>query len=278
MEERKCEELNMDCLVNVLGRLGMESLLFDVPFVCKSRYKATLNPLCWQHLDFPKTSNSFKSRLLDEYRSKGFKATELIKLAIDRSGGSAVSLVVPMYFTDEAFVCLAERLVVEAVLPPLEGGMNLFAMDIGCPALKFLTLPLVASNESPFFSRFISKWKSISGGYIEKDESLLIVTLLPNIKCLDLRQTYLNREALVRILKCCRNLVYFDVRDCEGFEGDEEILKLASHIPNFIYGSRVPEEGLICTFSGVPDDGWSEDESDDESGDGFTIHPGGNGE
>nr|CAN63346.1 hypothetical protein VITISV_012622 [Vitis vinifera] len=36
MEGRKWEELNMDCLVNVFQRVGMESLLLDVPFVCKS--------------------------------------------------------------------------------------------------------------------------------------------------------------------------------------------------------------------------------------------------
>ncbi|CAL8121701.1 unnamed protein product [Prunus armeniaca] len=44
----------MDCLVKVLEKVGMESLLLDVPFVCKSwYYKATLNPSCWQSLIFP---------------------------------------------------------------------------------------------------------------------------------------------------------------------------------------------------------------------------------
>ncbi|KAL7177283.1 hypothetical protein ACSBR2_030602 [Camellia fascicularis] len=46
MEGRKWEELNMDCLVNVLGRVGIESLILDIPFVCKSWSKATLSSLC----------------------------------------------------------------------------------------------------------------------------------------------------------------------------------------------------------------------------------------
>ncbi|CAL9007184.1 unnamed protein product [Prunus brigantina] len=53
MDERRREDLEMDCLVKVFEKVGMESLLLDVPFVCKSWYKATLNPSCWQLLIFP---------------------------------------------------------------------------------------------------------------------------------------------------------------------------------------------------------------------------------
>ncbi|KAK9933206.1 hypothetical protein M0R45_020409 [Rubus argutus] len=52
-DQRRWEDLNKDCLLNILGRIDMESLLLDVPFVCKSWYKATLNPSCWKHLEFP---------------------------------------------------------------------------------------------------------------------------------------------------------------------------------------------------------------------------------
>ena len=53
MEGRKWEDLNKDILVNVLRRVGMESFLLDVPFVCKSWYKASREPQCWEHLIFP---------------------------------------------------------------------------------------------------------------------------------------------------------------------------------------------------------------------------------
>ena len=58
MEGRKWEHLNMDCLVNVFQRVGMESLLLDIPFVCKSWHKASRDPQCWEYLIFPEyTSN-----------------------------------------------------------------------------------------------------------------------------------------------------------------------------------------------------------------------------
>ena len=69
MEGPKWEDLNMDCLVNVIGRVGIESLVLDVPFVCKSWYKVTLDPRCWKSLLFP--NNLLRSRLTDEYEDKG---------------------------------------------------------------------------------------------------------------------------------------------------------------------------------------------------------------
>ncbi|XP_059630056.1 F-box/LRR-repeat protein At3g48880-like [Cornus florida] len=141
MAERKLEELNMDCLVNVFGRLEIESLLLGVPFICKSWYNATLNPLCWQHLDFPcEISDSFKSRLVDEYRLQKFDATGLIKFVVNRSGGKAVSLVLPSCSKKEAFICAAE----------------------GCPALKFLTLPDdLHWGELHILPSLMSKWKNL---------------------------------------------------------------------------------------------------------------------
>ncbi|XP_059630357.1 uncharacterized protein LOC132273418 [Cornus florida] len=73
------------------------------------------------------------------------------------------------------------------------------------------------------------------GAYIGEDEARVLVTLLPNIKYLDLRYASLKRENLVTILKGCKKFVFFDARDCEGYECDDEILNLASHIPTFMY-------------------------------------------
>ena len=52
-EGGKWKDLSTDVLVNIfLIELGWSHLL-DVPFVCKSCYKATLEPQCWEHLIFP---------------------------------------------------------------------------------------------------------------------------------------------------------------------------------------------------------------------------------
>ena len=54
MKGGKWEDLSIELLVDIFKRVGMESLLVDVPLVCKSLYKATLNPMCWEHRHFLK--------------------------------------------------------------------------------------------------------------------------------------------------------------------------------------------------------------------------------
>ncbi|GMQ04984.1 hypothetical protein CsSME_00050203 [Camellia sinensis var. sinensis] len=82
----------MDCLVNVLGGVGIESLLIDVPSMLKSWYKATRSPLCWRKLDFLEislddcTSLFFLARLIDDYQAKGkFSFTAIVKTLVKRS-------------------------------------------------------------------------------------------------------------------------------------------------------------------------------------------------
>ncbi|XP_059632220.1 uncharacterized protein LOC132274889 [Cornus florida] len=108
----------------------------------------------------------------------------------------------------------------------------------------------------------------ISNGDVEEDESLLIVTLLPNIKYLDLRHTYLDQEEIMTILKGCKKLLHFDVRDCKGFRLDDEILKLASHVPTFMYEADEVEVWSdddmtvlrVYPSSGVMDENWTDDD------------------
>uniref|UniRef100_A0A5B6YY14 F-box/LRR-repeat protein n=1 Tax=Davidia involucrata TaxID=16924 RepID=A0A5B6YY14_DAVIN len=251
MEGQKWEDLNMDCLVNEFGRVGMESLLLDVPFVCKSWYKAAVDPRCWEQLIFPNIDpdswyddDSLTSRLKYEYQVQGeFPVTAFTKFVVNRSCRSATKLVLPGFCTEEALFYVADE----------------------CPALKILLLPNCLSDDIMLkFPSLISKWKNLEQlrlgssinmqeilaqinlhcnnfvglsdpkGEIGEDETLAIVTSLPNIKYLYLKRAYLAWENLVTILQGCKELVYFDVSDCIGFEeGDEEIIKLASHISTF---------------------------------------------
>ncbi|KAL4610427.1 hypothetical protein ACB092_08G049100 [Castanea dentata] len=48
MAGKKWEDLEKDCLVNIFIRVGTESLLYDIPLVCKSWYRASLDPSCRQ--------------------------------------------------------------------------------------------------------------------------------------------------------------------------------------------------------------------------------------
>ncbi|CAL5425111.1 unnamed protein product [Camellia sinensis] len=115
MEGGKWEDLSMDCLVNVFGRVGIESLLLDVPFMCKSWYKATLSPLCWRRLDFSKISldswsyDESISRLLDKYQLHDkLSVTAFIKFVVKRSARSATFLSLPDCCTEEALLYVAD--------------------------------------------------------------------------------------------------------------------------------------------------------------------------
>ena len=70
--------------------------------------------------------------------------------------------------------------------------------------------------------------------YVGANEASAIVTHLPKIKHLSLKGATIEKKNLVMILRCCRELVRLDVRDCFLFEeSDAETLELASHIPSF---------------------------------------------
>ncbi|KAL7177315.1 hypothetical protein ACSBR2_030633 [Camellia fascicularis] len=241
MEGRKWEELNMDCLVNVLGRVGIESLLLDIPFVCKSWFKATLSSLCWRGLNFSQVSTA---RLMYKYEVK-FCAISMVKFVVDRSDRCATYPSLPnRSLTDEALIYVADRC----------PNLRAFLLPYGLPYEHMLKIP-----------NLINKWKSLEyltlgascfqlqeiiyqvsiqcnnfvglgvpNAYIGKSDASAIATLLPNIKELDLRCANIEKEYLVMILKGCKELEYVDVTDCEGFdEGDIDILKLASHIRTF---------------------------------------------
>ncbi|KAL6971020.1 hypothetical protein U1Q18_030701 [Sarracenia purpurea var. burkii] len=256
MGERKWEDLNQDCLMNIFRRLGMKSLLLDVLFVCKSWHKATHDPGCWHRLDFSEILTTysyfkdaiFPSRFMNEYEVKGkFNITGLIKCVVKRSDRSATFLILPDFCTREILLYVADE----------------------CPHLKTLELPypVYASEIPKLVSKLnlVSKWKNlefltigicfqfreiltqinihcknfvgltIKRNYIVgKDAVLAIITLLPNIKHLSLWYCFMEKKNLVMILQGCKELVHFEAMHCTGFnEGDYEILKLTSHMCTF---------------------------------------------
>lgn len=114
-DQRIWGDLNMDCLVKIFGRVGMESLLLDIPFVCKSWYKASLDSSCWQCLIFPDFTadqavslglepNTLCQRFVSEYRidKSRFSSTTFVKFVVNRSRGKATSITIPAYCTREA--------------------------------------------------------------------------------------------------------------------------------------------------------------------------------
>lgn len=95
MERRRWEDLDRDCLMNMLGRVGVESLLLDVPFVCKSWRKASVDPLSWENLIFHSSYKSFLHKFRQVYGVKIKSCTQFIKFIADRSCGNATALILP---------------------------------------------------------------------------------------------------------------------------------------------------------------------------------------
>ncbi|XP_008232892.1 PREDICTED: F-box protein FBW2-like [Prunus mume] len=294
MDERRWEDLQMDCLVKVLVEVGMESLLLDVPFVCKSWYKATLNPSCWQSLISPDNKcievwpwdvsecpnfQNLMDRFASEYQIDGDRCsvTAFLKFVINRSSGNATVLKLPKCCTVEAFE---------------------FAANV-CPGLVTLSLPGNVLDNKHTNLELIGKWKNLevlslgsclnlakilaiiqthcknfygldlSKGFVDEREALSIVKLVPNIKYLNLKGAKVSRDSLVTLLCGCKDLVMFDARDCSGFdENDDELSKLASHISKFMCeGSEFPEFLRGMDNFVLPVDGFSFQQNVEENWD-----------
>ena len=84
MARTKWEDLEKDYLLNVLTRVGTESMLYDIPFVCKSWYRASLDPLCWKIINF---QNFVRQAAL---------ASEYSRSLTNRNGGNATTVMLPM--------------------------------------------------------------------------------------------------------------------------------------------------------------------------------------
>ncbi|XAR62566.1 hypothetical protein NMG60_11017383 [Bertholletia excelsa] len=234
--------MNEDCSVNIFGRVGIESLLLDIPYVCKTWYKATLNPSCWQRVSLYGCS---KSRLEEEYDLRNNSSiTSFIKFVVSHSDGLVTDLELPRCCTKEALLYVADA----------------------CPNLKFLVLPAtLLVFEWPIILELFSKWKNLeflrlkdntnvrgilgevvkhcknftglalAETHVGEAEVSAVVNLMPKIKHLDFRGSRIEKVNLIKVLKGCPELEHLDVRNCTGFgEDNEEIIKLGSHLRKFM--------------------------------------------
>ncbi|XP_024986414.1 F-box/LRR-repeat protein At3g48880-like isoform X1 [Cynara cardunculus var. scolymus] len=261
MEQRDWNELPTHCLIEILGKVGIESLVGTIPFVCKSWYNATFYPQCWQRLVFTKSphlrSSKFSIPILRLRKDSRFDM--LPYESIDEANDSLEKLV---HFA----IGRSHGLVTEVVFHPrlhLKEGQIMWIAQ-RCPSLKLLVLPSHLSYVINFeVSDSICNWKGLEGLQVasliglkksiininkncrnfnhlcvyvprlDGDVASVIASQLPDIKTLDLRFSTVERDDLVAILKGCRKLEYLDVSECKGVACDNEILKLAGHIRIF---------------------------------------------
>nr|XP_011462794.1 PREDICTED: F-box/LRR-repeat protein At3g48880-like [Fragaria vesca subsp. vesca]XP_011462795.1 PREDICTED: F-box/LRR-repeat protein At3g48880-like [Fragaria vesca subsp. vesca] len=256
MAQRRWEELDSDCLTNVFGRVGMESLLVDIPFVCKSWHKASHDPSCWLSIDFPNVDYYLSVPVLlirfeHNYKTKEWPAWSrvflngLVKIVIERSKGKATCLKLPGWCSKEALKLVAPewphlksvglhddlvRLHYGKIPDMIRNWRNLEELPLGATDKNLeQILEQVSLHCKKLYSLCLSNTQTSS---IHGDTARSIVSFLPNIKHLTLRNCgVLRPEDLVTIIRGCKDLVYLDVTNSSTLlVGDEQLAKLASHI------------------------------------------------
>ncbi|XP_057484659.1 F-box/LRR-repeat protein At3g48880-like isoform X2 [Actinidia eriantha] len=249
MSEPKWEELDMDCLVNIFGRLGLESLVLDVLFVCKSWYRATLNPEFWWHLDFSKLKlhdslsyDDFTSRLMSTYQIVGnFPITAFIKSVVKRSDRSVTYIALPDYCTEEALLYVADE----------------------CPALRTLVLPSNVLQGPQFkIQNHMSKWTSLQSLKLQRCFDMEELLTQISIHCksfvaLAIETANIGKDEASAIVNFLPNIKVLVLRDCTGFtESDEEILKHASRIRSFKHEGSMGSMSFYFSYRSVDGFRW----------------------
>ncbi|KAL5718925.1 hypothetical protein ACHQM5_011776 [Ranunculus cassubicifolius] len=244
MSVRKWQYLHSDCLIKIFQKVGQEAMVQVVPFVCKSWYQTSLDPLCWTYLSF-----------------SGDISIKGIKTLVDRSCGTAVEVVFGTSLRHDEFIYISERCpkVTVVSLPEILESSSCSCKDsCDCKENYDNIVPTVVRNwknlqhliihTSFSFKEIITEvathCKNLETLQVGRSYSFeislkvvsVITSSLPRIKVLILgKGTEIPRECLLTLLSGCKELIRVDVRECFGFDADdEEILKMASHIKVFM--------------------------------------------
>ncbi|KAG6509810.1 hypothetical protein ZIOFF_027817 [Zingiber officinale] len=70
---------------------------------------------------------------------------------------------------------------------------------------------------------------------------------LPELKHLELSKSYLTKDELLVVIGGCRKLETLTVKDCLGFQADDEILKLVSRIERFEHEGSTLVYSYTCS-------------------------------
>ncbi|CAL9208002.1 unnamed protein product [Musa hybrid cultivar] len=259
MEEgRRWEEMPTDCLVSIFLRLGLDDLTISVPFVCKSWAQASLDPGCWRVVDFRTLDlmpwSRFCKGFVSRYSLRSFSFSPLMEFVVDRARGSVTELVFPssssVSWRDLVYasvkcpglkrLALPDRLMLEDELriPELVGGWrNLEELELESKPSSFLALVARIGHDCRRFTRL-----RVSG-LITPEDACVMVNCLPELKCLDLSKSYLTKTELGVIVNGCKSLERLAVKDCLGFEADEEVVSMASNLKVFDHqGSKLLDD------------------------------------
>ncbi|PKU83855.1 F-box protein SKIP19 [Dendrobium catenatum] len=252
------EDMQLDCLSIIFSKLGLDDLTTSIPFVCKSWSQVSSHPFFYQVLDFRflnlNPSSSFSKIFSSQYSLPRFTFSSFLKLAMAQSHGAAFDLRFSSLF------------------PPSMEVLSL--ASITCPRLKTLCLPRICFDDEVRFFNLLSKWRDLEWlaieskpfklremaeqigihcskfygmkirGFIRKEDVTGIVDFLPKIEVLDLSGSQIRKEEVLAIVDGCRGLKRLSLKECVGFEADEEVSRRARGIQVFEFDRCRVEDGL----------------------------------
>ncbi|KAF5202326.1 F-box/LRR-repeat protein, partial [Thalictrum thalictroides] len=237
---RAWEDLGKDILLAIYEKLSVKDLIIGAPLCCTSWYKVSKDPSLWKDVDI---ISSF------EYYGNGYQKVipkQLVKFVVNRSQGFLNSIAFPFYdISMDDLLHVAERCpklkFFEIFMPgkKVRKGKNTFHMVLSklselegmvvtdCMINDEATLKLIDQSCPKFIKLKFSSELSVK-------LATLISTSLPKLKVLDLPGINVSREALLVILKDCKELEYLDVTECTiDLDGDVEIHQIARRLKDF---------------------------------------------
>lgn len=251
--DRKWEDLDTDCLVNIFQKVGVESMLLFIPFVCKSWHRTSLTPACWKSLLFPyaETFDPMNFDTADSNESEAGFFDFFVRRFAREFDIAWSDFTIPKFF--------------KLLIRRSQGSVEFLKLPGGVFSVYTFALRQILHQINRHCRKFTGL--HVADACIGAREAALIVRFLPKLKYLCLKRARINRNNLITILRACKDLEVLDVRGCTGFdEGDEEILALASHIPKFMCAgshSNVPVE-VIEIIDDEEDQGEGQEEDQEE--------------
>nr|CAB3448052.1 unnamed protein product [Digitaria exilis]CAB3504511.1 unnamed protein product [Digitaria exilis] len=262
VEYRCWEELLPDALGLIFRNLPLQEVLTVLPRVCKSWGRVVAGPYCWQEIDIEEWS---------QQQSKPEQIGRMVELLVGRSGGSCRRISVsglpcdPLlsFIGDHARALRALEIprseisdsIVETVAPRLS---NVTFLDISsCTKIGARALEAFGNHcKSLVGLRRVMHPIDLADKECQHDEAHAIARSMPKLRHLEMGYMLIRTEAVLEILRECRELKFLDLRGCWAV--DDKFLR-ERHPGLRVLGPRV-EDCYENSF-------WEEcsDYSDDDS-------------
>ncbi|KAG6485701.1 hypothetical protein ZIOFF_054265 [Zingiber officinale] len=241
-------------------------LAVAVPFVCKSWYRASLDPSCWRRLNFRSLDftpwSPFSRAFALRYRLHSpLSFSAFLRFALHRSRGVVDQLAFPLSSAvsihDLAYasvkclrlkaLALPDNLMLEDDLriPELVWRWkDLEHLEMETKPSSFLEAVVEIGRNCPRFVGLKVR------GLIRREDAKALARCLPELKHLELSKSYLTKDELLVVIDGCRKLETLTIKDCLGFQADDEILKLVSRIERFEHEGSTLVYSYTCSNIG----------------------------